>query len=533
MSADYFIINSESFFTKLTAKLNNIVQIELMLDKACVEIEEFQGQAFDITIKPGFLYAKILNKSPQQVNEMLEKAILALDEIESLEIVKGYINIKLRAKALEQIIEEPLDIQANGVKVKIDFASVNPTGPMHAGHLRMCVIADTLSNLLLLGGFKVVKEYYINDTGGQAAKLVDAIYAQYEKLTQKRDNVESTEYPGEYIAELAEQLTHMELPKQQTEIAEYIRHFATSSLLAEITKTLTALKINHDEYFSEHSMMMQGSIINTLDMLKDKNLTQFIQLDNPIKYQKTSKQACVYALKTSTGPKALTKDNQEHTYLLADIALHLKRAQESDWIIDCFGADHAEHGKTLVEIMSLLTDAKLSIKTCQMVAFVKNGRQFKMSKRAGNYITAQDIIDAVGCDIIRTQMLSRTANSQMELDVVKVMQLDENSPLFYMQYAHARCCSLLAKNCSSIGALDDVRKLIIKMGFYHHALKTAIKTLEPHHFFTYILDLAQIFHKHWNLNIKLTEYKQVISRLQSLLEIGLNAMGLTACKHMN
>lgn len=525
-----------SFENMLNQQINDIIKSTYpeILDN--LNFQEYDKEDdFDLTIKPGFLYSKQLGLKPEQIGSTLANQLQTLDEIENIQIISGYINIKLSQYALEQIIKDRFTPPTKHTSVIVDYASINPTGPMHAGHLRMCIIADVLCNILSINGFDVQREYYVNDTGGQAQKLVEAVYAQYS-------NSHITEqYPGEYIKDIANQIRNIDKDKWiKNDYYEYFRVFATQSLLEEIRKDLENLGIVHDRYVSEHQMLENGEIDEALMLLKQKGLVELVQLNEPVKYKTQDDKLISNDLTTAlvidqmSQPKALLKGDGSHTYLLADIALHLKRAKNANLTIDCFGADHLEHGMLLEKLIPMLdSSAKLRIKTCQMVGFQMSGQQFKMSKRAGTYITSADILKATSVDSIRVAMLSSTGNAHMVVDVNKIMQIDENSPLFYIQYAFARIHSLLSKSCDNTGNLNDIRRLLIKCILFESTIENVTRTLETHTFFNYTLELARAIHNCWNASIRLVHFKNVMEKVRDLLEICIRTLGLTPQKHMD
>lgn len=540
----------------------------------------------DLTLKAGFTLAKQLNKTPDEVSKIIANEVIKLDWVENAYGVKGYVNIRLKSSALEQILQQTLECKtpfgqqaSKDIKVIFDYASINPTGPMHAGHLRSAVIADSIINVFSHLGYQVHRQYYLNDTGGQMKKLVESVYASYIKLlghTAYDTDSKITEYDAEYIHDIASQIYQEDQDKwfNNPQMYEHFRAKAVQSLLAEINIDLQALGVKHDEYFSEYEMEQKGVIAQAFQWLQSRHYVEEGIMDAPIAYSNIASTNITSDTSSSTTPsnntlvqrlkmdklddrvKALTKKDGSHTYLLGDIALHIERYKAGfDWIINFFGADHADHGNVLkTVIQELFPEKKIDIKTCQMVRFEKDGQEFKMSKRAGTYVTARDILEAVGKDSVRMEMCSRTANAQLCLDVDKILTPDDNNPVFYIQYAHARCCSALSAQAQNImhsnhsqdstnfhTNLEEntiIRKIILQALFFPTQLEKVISSLDIHSLFTYALDTAKALHSLWNegktdSTLKLANNLQSIAKLvRIILSQSMQLLGVEPIEHM-
>lgn len=523
----------------------------------------------DIALNVGYLLCKATGESIAEVNSKISTVLQTLPWVKSIEIMSGFINIRLtesyyRDLAIE-IAQQPDTYgykAKNNTVINFDFASMNPTGPMHAGHLSSAILSDTLSNIFTSQGYTVQREYYINDTGGQIERLVKAVYRRYAELFGIHTD-EDKEYIGEYLIPVAESLKaeHGDkwLHRDFDEYYEIFRSAAVTMLLDDIKHDLADLGIQHDIYFSEHQMSKSGDIQKAYALLCEKGMVTKQILERPTDWKGEYIPIEINGIELDNQFRPLFKRDGSHTYLMGDIANHLNRANRANWILDCFGADHFEHANMLKDIMTRLcvqeqsagdnTNAvceqdistrthaeiaqkqtidnsqaqisqlnaiqnKFDIKLCQMVKFQKHGKAVTFSKRAGTYVTVRDILDTVGKDAIRLTMLSRKSSVHFIADLTQMMRVDDNNPVFYIQYAYARCCSAIARvNMDELGdkiniineqTLCDefiqekhVRNLLNKMLFWPQMLEQCMSTLEPHTLLAYVQDLAKTFHSIW------------------------------------
>ncbi len=542
----------------------------------------------DIALNIGYLLCKATGENILDVNKKLCSSLNALIDVKSVEIVNGFINIRLTEEFYREMAKDILQKKntygfksKNNIIVNFDFASMNPTGPMHAGHLSSAILSDTLCNIFTSQGYTVQREYYINDTGGQIERLVKAVHGRYAELFGIHTD-EDKEYIGEYLIPVAEAIKNEHGDKWlQSEFDEYYEIFratAVDMLLADIKNDLADLGIKHDIYFSEHKMSKSGDIKLAYDLLLQKGMVKKQILARPTDWQGEYIPLAIDGLELDNQFRPLFKRDGSHTYLMGDIANHLNRVGRANVLLDCFGADHFEHANMLKDIMMQLcgktnNDAnnivemhnekfmKLDIKLCQMVKFQQDGKAVKFSKRAGTYVTVRDILDAVGKDAIRLTMLSRKSSVHFVADLGNMLRIDDNNPVFYIQYAYARCCSALSRinmetvaqkiNVISSDTLCDefiqekhVRALLNKMLFWPQMLEQCMHTLESHTLLAYVQEMAKTFHSIWYHGtsipiLQLTReqngyYPGIVlcNMFQNVFGTGLNLLNVTALESM-
>lgn len=532
----------------------------------------------DIALNIGYLLCKNTNENITEVNNKISVALKQLPAVKSIELMSGFINIRLTENFYRDLAIEIADKPnvygykpKNNTIINFDFASINPTGPMHAGHLTSAILSDTLSNIFTSQGYTVQREYYINDTGGQIERLVKAVYWRYAELFDIHTDGDK-EYIGEYLITVATALKaeygNQWLNKDFAEYYEIFRAKAVEMLLDDIKHDLADLGIKHDIYFSEHTMSKSGDIRTAYDLLCSKGMVTKQILEKPMDWKGEYIPIEIAGIELDNQFRPLFKRDGSHTYLMGDIANHLNRADRANWLLDCFGADHFEHANMLKDIIGRLcskdkcsasnasevdntTDLcakdkctiestcemskctvnnvnqsaegsntecneqiKFDIKLCQMVKFQQNGKAVTFSKRAGTYVTVRDILDTVGKDAIRLTMLSRKSSVHFIAELNQMMRIDDNNPVFYIQYAYARCCSAIARVnmdehgdkiniineqtlCDEFIQEKHVRALLNKMLFWPQMLEQCMVTLEPHTLLSYVQDMAKAFHSIW------------------------------------
>ena len=523
----------------------------------------------DLALNIGFILAKTTNQNLDDINQSIKNELLQLPYVEKIELVNGFINVILNVSFYRMLCET---IFSNGYEygkkemkqivtptgtrnyiVNFDFASMNPTGPMHAGHLGSAILADTLCNILESQGYEVQREYYMNDTGGQIEKLVQAIYIRYCELHNIKLDIEQ-EYVGEYLIHIAAKIQteygSQWLNKSFAEYYEVFRSMSVELLMNDIKEDLADLGIKHTSYFSEYQMQHSPMIQEVYELLKQQKLVKQQKLNKPANWKGEYEGMMIEGLELDSQFRPLFKRDGSHTYLMGDIAYHINRSNRCDWIIDCFGADHFEHANMLKELMSTLTTStsalatntstlsaessqlestpdhsqplatnykkpicNFDVKLCQMVKFSKDGQMLTFSKRTGTYVTARDIINALGKDALRISMLTRKANAHLTLNLNQLLQTDDNNPVFYIQYAYARCCSALNKGDTTSDTLEYtinthslpdeflseflIKKLLNKFLFWPQMLEQCVYALEPHGLLIYMQEIAKVFHSIW------------------------------------
>jgi len=497
--------------------------------------------------------AMILSKKFSQVEALNNPKKLAqklIDEVKDENIAKleiagpGFINISLKPQIFYQLVKQVVEEKftypnlGNGTKVNVEYASPNPTGPIHVGHTRGAIYGDVLANLLQKTGFDILKEYYINDAGSQIITLLKSAYLRYLQACGK--DVEITEglYPGDYLIEvgnaLKEKFGDSLIAKKEEEILPQIRDFIVDAMVEMIKRDLLALGIKHDSYFSEKKNLHdQNKIGSTIDFLKKQDLVYVGKLEAP----KTEKgvgalpegyddkdQTLFRATKFGDDQdRVVQKADGSFTYFGADLAYSLSKFERGAKIfIMPLGYDHAGYVKRLTAAVAALTNsqAQLKIILCQMVKFVKNGEPLKMSKRAGNFITAREVIDEVGADALRFIMLTRKNDAHFDFDLAKVIEQSKDNPIFYVQYAHARICSVLrqAPTNDYQVTIEDLEKLsdnseielIKKIAAFPRIVEMAATSFEPHRIAFYLQELAAEFHALWNKGMENPNLKFII-----------------------
>jgi arginyl-tRNA synthetase len=491
----------------------------------------------------------------ESLNNPRKLAQKIIEKIDDKKIVKmeiagaGFINISLHNFAFHEIIFELLNEKTfefpnlgNGEKINLEYASPNPTGPIHVGHTRGAIYGDVLANLLQKVGYDVLKEYYINDAGSQIITLLKSSYLRYLQACGK--NVEITEglYPGAYLIDVGVQLKEKFgdslIDEKEEKILPQIRDFVVNSMVEMIKFDLLALGIKHDSYFSEKENLHDtNAIAKTVEILRKQGLIYEGKLEAPKTEKGVGALPEGYDDKEQTlfrstqfgddQDRVVKKADGSFTYLAGDmayVASKFKRGAKT--FIMPLGADHSGYVKRLNAVVEALTSrqAQLKVILCQMVKFMKNGEPLKMSKRAGNFITAREVIDEVGADVLRFIMMTRKNDAPFDFDLAKVIEQSKDNPVFYVQYAHARSCSVL-RNITAEGIIFDEKinaevlknltdeseiALIKKIANFPRVIEMASVNFEPHRIAFYLQELAAEFHALWNKGSENPELKFII-----------------------
>ena len=418
---------------------------------------------FDLSTNISLVLSKANGIKPNILADRIKDLFLKnIDHFEKVEVAgPGFINIKL---SVEGIISNINDILKNrktygSKKTKktfnIEFVSANPTGPMHVGHCRGAIFGDVLSNLLLFNGNNVIKEYYINDYGNQIKDFVESVYLRIREIKFKekfpyKENL----YPGEYIKELAYNIINTKkkynFDSFQDSFKE-LKKFSLDESMSLIKKDLKNLGVVHDNFFSETELINKDLVKKTIKTLKNKNFVEEGFLDPPKGEQSQNWKKVKRLIFKSTlfgddNDRALQKNDGTWTYFANDVAYHsYKIKRKFNNLINILGADHTGYIKRITAAVSALSDkkVKLNCKVCQLVKLYKNGKPFKMSKRAGDFISVQDLLNEVDKDSIRFMMLNRSNDVELDFDFDKVKEKTKDNPVYYVQYAFARINSIL------------------------------------------------------------------------------------------
>ncbi|MEP1588468.1 MAG: arginine--tRNA ligase, partial [Tateyamaria sp.] len=412
-----------------------------------------------------------------------------------------------------------------GKKVNVEYVSANPTGPLHVGHTRGAVFGDALASLLDFAGFEVTREYYINDGGGQVDVLARSVYLRYLEAHGQEVTFPEGTYPGDYLVAVGEALKTKVgdafVDKGEQFWLQEVREFSTEAMMDLIRADLGALGVKMDRFFSEKSLYGTGLIEASIEDLKSKGLIYEGTLEPPKGKVPEDWEPRVQTLFKSTEhgddvDRPVMKSDGSWTYFAPDIAYHFDKVQRGyDALIDVFGADHGGYVKRMKAAVSALSGGSvpLDIKLCQLVKLFKNGEPFKMSKRAGTFVTLRDVVDQVGADATRFHMLTRKNDAMLDFDFDKVLEQSRENPVFYVQYAHARVASVVRKATEAGVAVDDATlagadltkldhqaelALAGKLAEWPRLVETAARSNEPHRVAFYLGELAAALHGLWN-----------------------------------
>lgn len=488
----------------------------------------------DMATNAAMVLAKAAKMKPRDIADALADKLAADARIISAEVAgPGFLNLRLAPGLWQDIVRAALgsgtdfgrsDMGAN-TKVNVEFVSANPTGPMHVGHTRGAVFGDALSSLLDFAGYDVTREYYINDGGAQVDVLARSVYLRY--LEAHGETVEFPEgtYPGDYLVEVGEALKAKVgdafIGKGEQFWLDEVREFATDAMMDLIRGDLAALGVKMDVFFSEKSLYGTGRIEAAIEDLRDKGLIYRGTLEPPKGKTPEDWEPREQTLFKSTDygddvDRPIMKSDGGWTYFAPDIAYHYDKVTRGyDQLIDVFGADHGGYVKRMKAAVAALSENKvpLDIKLIQLVRLFKNGEPFKMSKRAGTFITLRDVVDQVGADVTRFVMLTRKNDAPLDFDFDKALEQSKDNPVFYVQYAHARVCSVLRKAAEAGITADDATLSAADLsGLTHEAeltvakkiaewprlVEIAARTNEPHRVAFYLYELAGEFHGLWN-----------------------------------
>ena len=487
----------------------------------------------DLATNAAMVLAKPCGMKPRDLAELITAELLTLSDVAAAEIAgPGFINIQLQAgrwgEEITHILAEGTNYGRSqigaGTHINVEFVSANPTGPLHAAHARGAIFGDALAQLLAFSGYDVTREYYINDAGAQVDVLARSAYLRYrEALGEAIGEIPAGLYPGDYLCEVGQYLadTHGERLRDQDE-AEWlplVRSTAIDMMMAGIKADLATLGVKMDVFSSEKSLVESGIVADTIEHLRADGLV-FRGVLEPPKGQKDEdwepREQLLFKA-TAFGDdvdRPLQKSDGSWTYFAADMAYHMDKWKRTDGkmageMINVWGADHGGYVKRMKAATQALSGAKdkLDVKLCQLVSLLDNGQPVKMSKRAGTFVTLSDVMEAVGPDVMRFIMLTRRNDQSLEFDYAKVTEKSRENPVFYVQYAHARACSVLRQpdlpapqEQIDLGVLNDVHelRLIRHLASWPKLIEAAAQAHEPHRIAFYLMDLAAAFHGLWN-----------------------------------
>jgi len=471
---------------------------------------------------------------PRDIAEALAAKLAADPRVSLAEVAgPGFLNLRLDPAAWRGVVATALaagrdfgrsDI-GQGSRVNVEYVSANPTGPLHVGHTRGAVFGDALASLLDFAGHDVTREYYINDGGAQVDVLARSVYLRYLEAHGQEVAFEDGTYPGDYLIPVGQALkakvgdAYVSQP-ESVWLAE-VRDFATGAMMDLIRADLAALGVTMDVFFSEKSLYGTGRIEAALERLASLGLIYEGVLEPPKGKTPEDWEPREQTLFRSTAhgddvDRPVKKSDGSWTYFAPDIAYHWDKIERGfDELIDVFGADHGGYVKRMKAAVSALSDGRvpLDIKLTQLVKLYKNGAPFKMSKRAGTFVTLRDVVDQVGADVTRFVMLTRKNDAPLDFDFDRVLEQSKDNPVFYVQYAHARIRSVLRKageagldvsdaalGGADLAGLDHSAELALirKLAEWPRLVEIAARNHEPHRVAFYLYELASEFHALWN-----------------------------------
>ena len=536
-------------------------QLPAGIDQSRVTVEPPRDAAHgDMATNAAMVLAKEAGRKPRELAASIAEKLQTDALVAKAEVAgPGFVNITLRPAAWIDTLRAAvgaglaygkIDL-GNGAPVNVEYVSANPTGPMHVGHCRGAVFGDALANLLAFTGFKVTREYYINDAGVQVEQLARSAFLRYrEALGQKIGAIPEGLYPGDYLkpvgAAIAAEYGDALARQSETSWLAIVRDKAVAMMMQAIRADLAALDVKPDVFFSERSLLMsdEDRVGATIELLRQRGYVYEGRLPPPKGAPTEDWENREQTLFRSTAfgddvDRPLKKSDGSYTYFASDIAYHRsKLARGFRMLIDVWGADHAGYIKRMQAAVAALSDrqAELDVKVVQLVKLLRAGEPVKMSKRAGEFVTLREVVDEVGPDPVRFMMLFRKNDAALDFDLVKVLEQSRDNPVFYVQYGHARAQSVfrnaraafaglpdeiaqLAKS-ADLARLNDPAELALmrQIALYPRVLAAAAAAHEPHRIAFYLFDLASEFHALWTLGNASPHLRFIIQNDRQLTE---------------
>jgi arginyl-tRNA synthetase len=575
-----------SLYAQYSALLDGVLDelqseggLPVEIDRNSIAVEPPRDPAHgDLATNAAMVLAKQAKTNPRTLAELIAPKLQAVPAVTSVEIAgPGFINLRLSPDAwrdeLRTILGQGEAYGQSSIggaeRVNVEYVSANPTGPLHMGHCRGAVVGDALARVLEAAGFRVTKEYYVNDAGGQVDTLARSVHLRYrEALGEDIGEIPEGMYPGEYLKPIGEQLSaefgDRYAASPESEWLELFRERAVAAMLDLIRGDLALLGIHHDLFASEAQLQKEGAVDAAMEMLRSKGLVYEGTLERPKSLDLADEWEPVeLTLFKSTQfgddqDRPMKKSDGSWTYFGSDAAYHLRKADTADHLVNIWGADHAGTVKRVQSAVTALTGGRvdLDVKLVQMVRLFRAGEPVKMSKRGGTFVTLADVVREVGKDVVRFMMLTRRADAPLDFDFAKVVEASKDNPVFYVQYAHARISSLKRKAADAgveLGApadlslLDDEELALVKLAAqFPRTVEGAATAHEPHRIAFYLYDLAAAFHALWNRGNDDPERRFLLednpqlsrARLELALGIGqivrsgLDLMGVEAAEEM-
>ena len=514
-----------------SAHNDNLLELPDNLSGINVDIPpaKFTG---DISTNVAMVLSKINKKPPielaKQIADLIKDSDSNIDEI-SIE-KPGFINLKFKNEFWNGFILDVLNNSSYGNSASgkknsylVEFVSANPTGPLHVGHSRGAILGDVISNLLSFNGHKVTKEYYVNDYGNQISHFTKSVYLRIKEILYSETfPIEDKDlYPGDYLIDIAKKIisNNKDLDfKNFDSVSEKLKHLSIQESLKLIKINLENLGIKHDNFASETEVINNNEVDEVIKNLKDKKYIYEGKIKAPEGESNENWVEREQLLFKSTEfgddkDRALQKEDKSWTYFASDVAYHnTKLKRDFNILINILGADHAGYIKRITSVVEALSGEKnkLICKVSQLVKLIKDKKPFKMSKRKGDYITIEDLINEVGKDATRFIMLSRSSDAEIDFDFDKVKEKSKENPIYYVQYAYARISSVFRNTQNDINSNLEVKnsdfnfaneeiKLFKKISEWPKCVEVSSEKLEPHRISVYLYELASEFHSYWNM----------------------------------
>jgi arginyl-tRNA synthetase len=584
-----------NLFTDFESRIKNVLEtLDIVREKRSeidfgrISVESPRDASHgDVATNAAMVLAKPLGTNPRALADQIVEKLKEDPEVTDVSVAgPGFINVKLSVaywqKLLAVMVGEGTDYGRSAVgaghKVNVEYVSANPTGPMHVGHCRGAVVGDTLANLLEFAGYEVVKEYYINDAGSQIDVLARSAFLRYrEALGEKIGEIPAGLYPGDYLVPVGQALadefgTSLRIMPEDKWMP-FVKERTIDAMMVMIREDLAALNVHHDVFFSERALHADGAgrIRNAINDLTFKGHVYKGSLPPPKGQLPEDWEDREQTLFRSTEvgddiDRPLIKSDGSYTYFAADVAYFKDKFDRGfSEMIYVLGADHGGYVKRLEAVARAVSGgaSKLTVLLCQLVKLYRDGEPVRMSKRSGDFVTLRDVVEEVGRDSVRFMMIYRKSSEPLDFDFAKVTEQSKDNPVFYVQYAHARCMSVFRQAGEALPDVDfstvdlagavagnivdaNELQLVAKLAEYPRIIEAAAQSQEPHRIAFYLYDLASAFHAHWNKGKESPELRFVndknreltIARLglvravASVLKSGLSITGTAAPDEM-
>ena len=558
--------NKIKTFLKLLEK-NKIILLTTNLESITTQLPP-KNQKADFACNIALVLSKINNKPPYELAFLLKEELLKkFEEFESVEVAKpGFLNVTFKNLFWKNYLSKIIKLRdsfGSNINIKkkynVEFVSANPTGPLHVGHCRGAILGDVISNLLIFNGHFVTKEYYVNDYGNQIKNFIYSVYYRIQEiLNHKKFPNNKDLYPGNYIIDIANKIINKKTITDFSKIEDIYEKLLSESLSESMTlikNNLNLLGVKHDNFIYESDLIKNSTVSKAIEKLKKLNYIYVGKLDIPKSDTTSDWESREQLLFKSTQfgddtDRALQKNDKTWTYFAGDVGYHSHKIDRKyDTLINVLGADHSGYIKRIESSVKALSQNKTNFlcKVSQLVKLFKDGEPFKMSKRKGDYITVEDLVNEVGKDSVRFMMLNRSNDVELDFDFKKVTEKSKDNPVFYVQYAYARINSifrLLNLNLNdNIDLKDEVfslnkheTEILKKIAEWPKCVETTLIKLEPHIIPYYLYELSTIFHSYWNMGSQNKEFRFIVdnkivkkSRLQILQVLSIvikNAMSI-------